>query len=282
MLTEEILWAFFDWSLDFYHLSNTNNGDDMTQELFNIMKEVITNYMAVLTLDECREYALKSGLTTRNSKLRKGENYNVGLELLPDGLSGINLCPGAGACKLSCIAFTGTGNILTYKRLYEGGMPNALKAKCKRTKLFLEDRKFFMDVLDIELSASKRYADLKGATMAVRLNTTSDVDWRKFIADHSDIQFYDYTKVDRKEYPTNYHVTFSASEKTSMAQIKKIVTRGQNVAMIFRKVPSSWNGIPVVSGDDTDNRYADAHGIIIGLKYKNTMGVQDSNLPHVF
>ena len=52
----------------------------MTQELFNIMKEVITNYMAVLTLDECREYALVSGLTSRNSKLRKGENYNVGLE----------------------------------------------------------------------------------------------------------------------------------------------------------------------------------------------------------
>ena len=247
----------------------------MTQELFNTMKEVITNYMAALTLDECKEYALKSGLTTRNSKLRKGDNYNVGLELLPDGLSGINLCPGAGACKLSCIAFTGTGNILTYKRLYEGGMPNALKAKCKRTKLFLEDREFFMDVLDIELGASKRYA-------AVRLNTTSDVDWSNFISNHPNIQFYDYTKVDRKEYPTNYHVTFSASERTKPTTIKNMIASGRNVAMIFRKVPSSWNGIPVVSGDDTDNRYADAKGIIIGLKYKRTMGVQDSELPHVF
>ena len=254
----------------------------MTQELFNIMKEVITNYMAVLTLDECKEYALKSGLTTRNSKLRKGENYNVGLELLPDGLSGVNLCPGAGACKLSCIAFTGTGNILTYKRLYDGGMPNAIKAKCKRTKLFLEDREFFEQVLDIELGASKRYADLKGATMGVRLNTTSDVDWRMFIASHPDIQFYDYTKVDRKNFSSNYHVTFSASERTKPATIKNLIASGRNVAMIFRKVPAEWNGIPVVSGDDTDNRYADAHGIIIGLKFKRTMGVQDSELPQVF
>jgi hypothetical protein len=283
MPIEEILWAFFVWSLDFYHLSNvTNNGDDMTQELFNIMKEVITNYMAVLTLDECREYALKSGLTTRNSKLRKGDNYNVGLELLPDGLSGINLCPGAGACKLSCIAFTGTGNILTYKRLYEGGMPNALKAKCKRTKLFLEDRKFFMDVLDIELCASKRYADLKGATMAVRLNVSSDVDWTEFMESHPTIKFYSYTKVfNRKDLP-NHHVTYSASENTSVATIKKFINKGKNVAMIFKKVPNEWNGIKVINGDETDNRYEDGHGIIIGLKFKRTMGVQDSNLPQVF
>lgn len=253
----------------------------MTQELFNIMKEVITTYMAQLSLDECKEYALKSGLTTRNSKLRKGENYNVGLELLPDGLSGVNLCVGAGACKLSCIAFTGTGNILTYKRLYEGGMPNALKAKCKRTKLFLEDREFFMDVLDIELGASKRYADLKGATMAVRLNTTSDVDWTEFMESHPNIQFYSYTKVFNRKALPNHHVTYSASEKTSVATIKKLVAKGNNVAMIFHKVPHEWNGIPVIDGDKTDNRYEDASGVIVGLKYKRTMGVQDSDLPHV-
>lgn len=254
----------------------------MTQELFNTMKEVITNYMAVLTLDECKEYALMSGLTTRNAKLRKGENYNVGLELLPDGLSGVNLCPGAGACKLSCIAFTGTGNILTYKRLYDGGMPNAIKAKCKRTKLFLEDREFFEQVLDIEISAAKRYADLKGVPMAVRLNVSSDVDWSEFIETHSHITFYSYSKVFNRKTQQNHHVTFSASENTSPATIKKLVAGGNNVAMIFHKVPAVWNGIPVVDGDITDNRYEDAKGVIIGLKFKRTMGVQDSELPQVF
>lgn len=63
---------------------------------------------------------------------------------------------------------------------------------------------------------------------------------------------------------------------------KKMISKGKNVAMIFKKVPAVWNGIKVINGDETDNRYEDGHGIIIGLKYKNTMGVQDSNLPHVF
>ena len=254
----------------------------MTHELFAIMKEVITNYMGELTVEECREYALNGGLTTRNSKLRKGENYNVGLELLPDSLSGTNLCAGAGECIYSCLAFAGLGNILTYKRIYEGGLPVPIQAKCKRTKLFLEDRPFFEQVLSLELDSAKRIAHLRGAVLGVRLNTTSDVDWTDFISAHADIQFYDYTKVFNRKSVPNYHVTYSASEKTSENMIRKLLADGKNVAMIFHHVPTSWRSIPVVSGDDSDNRYDDARGIIVGLKYKKTLGVQETNLAHVF
>lgn len=197
----------------------------------------------------------------------------MGLELLPSDLSGTNLCLGAGECKYSCIAFAGKGNLLQYKRIFEGGLPQPLISKCKRTKLFLEDRKLFDEMMELEITRYAMLAKVNGSQVAFRLNVTSDVDWTYIISSHPNIQFYDYSKVfNRKNIPSNYHVTYSASEKTSESQIRKLIAQGKNVAMVFRKVPTSWNGIPVVSGDDTDNRYDNASGIIIGLKYKFSMG----------
>lgn len=246
----------------------------MNPDLYDLTRTVVRATMETLTLDECKEYALEQGLFNRNTKLLKGDNMNVGLELLPADLSGKkSLCAGAGECKFTCLAFSGVGNVLTYKRIYDGKLPAPLLAKCKRTKLFLEDRKFFEDILDIELLTYRRVAALKGVKLAIRMNVTADVDWTEFARKNSDVQFYDYSKMfTRKNIPSNYHITYSASEKTSENQIRKMVADGKIVAMVFKNVPTSWKGIPVVSGDDDDNRYVDVKGIIIGLKYKVSMG----------
>jgi hypothetical protein len=44
---------------------------------------------------------------------------------------------------------------------------------------------------------------------------------------------------------------------------------GWNVAAVFRnEIPSEWNGYPVIDGDESDTRFLDPQGVIVGLKAK--------------
>ena len=244
----------------------------MTEDLFYQVRELTQKLIKETTLDEAKSWALEHGIINRNSKLLKGDNFNVGVELLPSDLSGKNLCAGAGACKFSCIAFSGKGNLLRYKSILSGKLTPPLMSKLMRTKLLNEDPEFFYDQLHYELLGCMRIAMIKGVKLAVRLNTTSDVDFSGFIASHPDIQFYDYTKIWNRIGGPNHHITYSASEKTSEKAIQKAISQGKTVAVIFKKVPTEWKGIPVVSGDESDDRYNDISGSILGLKYKFTMG----------
>jgi hypothetical protein len=89
------------------------------------------------------------------------------------------------------------------------------------------------------------------------------------------VQFYDYTKSpDRMtaflagEMPRNYHLTFSRSESNGNIA-EAFLASGGNVAMVFRKsLPQSFKGFDVVDGDDTDLRFLDGKGKIVGLKEK--------------
>ena len=87
-----------------------------------------------------------------------------------------------------------------------------------------------------------------------------------------DTQFYDYTKSFKRmkafldgELPSNYHLTFSCSE--SNEKIAKLVLEmGGNVAVVFRsQLPSTWNGVEVVDGDESDLRFLDKQGVVVGL-----------------
>jgi hypothetical protein len=114
------------------------------------------------------------------------------------------------------------------------------------------------------------------------LNLTSDLPWEKIkfdgrsILNHfPQVMFYDYTKSPERmtaflagEMPKNYHLTFSKSE-TNGAIAESILKSGGNVAMVFRKsLPSKWLGVEVVNGDETDLRFLDGAGKIIGLVEK--------------
>jgi hypothetical protein len=71
--------------------------------------------------------------------------------------------------------------------------------------------------------------------------------------------------------PSNYHLTFSRSEDNDKSAMG-VLAQGYNVAMVFNKLPETYNGYRVVNGDETDLRFLDEQGVIVGLKYKNQTG----------
>ena len=78
------------------------------------------------------------------------------------------------------------------------------------------------------------------------------------------VQFYDYTKVlGRKvsQYP-NYHLTFSKADGND-ADVAKALMQGMSVVAVYDEIPA---GVP--SADETDLRFLDPKGIMLGLKAK--------------
>jgi len=245
----------------------------MNKEQFETVKRLCVDYMSTLTVEIVREYIFRNGLLTTNGKLSKGDNKNFGLELLPSTLGGVNVCPRAGLCKLTCIAFSGVGNILKSKVVLGGdGLSNPLKAKAIRTFALIHDREFFDSYLIEEIRHKHNLHTSYGRKTRFRLNTTSDVDWRYVTDKLSHVQFYDYTKVWERESTPNYLLTFSASESTTVPMIRDKLSKLENVAIVFYKVPQQFEGMLVRDGDETDDRYDDIRGSIIGLKYKATIG----------
>jgi hypothetical protein len=69
------------------------------------------------------------------------------------------------------------------------------------------------------------------------------------------------------ELPKNYHLTFSRKEN-NQAQVELILSMGGNVAVVFDELPKTYLGKEVVNGDETDLRFLDKKGVVIGLKAK--------------
>lgn len=225
----------------------------------------------------------KSTLLTRNNhKTIKGEKfgyvtYIMYMSPFTQNSKGINLCPHASVgCSAACLFKSGFG-----------GMYNAVeKGRVNKTEWYLNNRDEFMLTLEKEIAAAiKRHKDKSIVTF--RLNGTSDIRWEKIrVRDGKNIfqmfgnvQFYDYTKNPVRfdsELPANYHLTFSRSE-TNHKVAMKLLAKGHNVAMVFNKVPETFEGYTVVNGDETDLRFKDAKGVIVGLKYKNQTGKNANN-----
>lgn len=176
------------------------------------------------------------------------------------------LCPGASkGCLAACLNTAG-----------HGAMNCVQKARQAKTLFYLRDTKRFMEQLDQEIQALKERAYKNSMLPAVRINGTSDIDVQKVFKDildkHKDVQFYDYTKVLSRMYlpwKSNYHLTFSRSEVTSLRTIKILVKLlRRNVAVVFDDVPDEWEGMRVVNGDLNDLRFLDGQGVIVGLKAK--------------
>lgn len=47
-----------------------------------------------------------------------------------------------------------------------------------------------------------------------------------------------------------------------------VAAAGMNVAAVFKEVPFTYMGRPVINGDETDLRFLDPKGVIVGLKAK--------------
>jgi hypothetical protein len=219
-------------------------------------------------------------LSTGNPKLVKGQKLgylSFVLHLAPSTLSGHQTCPRATAgCIDACLNTAGRGGIFK-----TGETTNAIQAaRIRKTQLFFNNRAEFMAQLVTDIEAGIRQAAKLGMVPVFRLNGTSDIAWEKIrtathrsvMAQFPDVQFYDYTKVAGRTVPVNYHLTFSAAE-SNQVDVARELARGTNVAMVFdvsrgKPMIKAHSGARVIDGDDTDLRFLDATGCIVGLRAK--------------
>lgn len=207
-------------------------------------------------------------LSTANTKTLKGEAFGYKtyvLHLAPANLSGFEVCAKASlGCKAACLNTAGMGAYSTTQA-----------ARIKRTKLFFQDRELFLIFLIKNINTAIRSAKKAGLIPLIRLNATSDIPWEKIrvfeyrniFEMFPEVQFYDYTKIVGRTVPSNYHLTFSKSESNAK-DVEKAISAGLNVAVVFKHVPETYMGLPVINGDKTDVRINDGTGVIVGLTAK--------------
>jgi hypothetical protein len=147
------------------------------------------------------------------------------------------------------------------------------KARIRKTQYFFANRDAFMVDLANDIRKAIKFAARKGLTPVFRLNGTSDLSWEKYWVPVYDmtlfelfpqVQFYDYTKVlGRKTsaFP-NYHLTFSKADGND-ADVAEALLQGMSVVAVYDAIPE---GTP--SADETDLRFLDPKGIMLGLKAK--------------
>ena len=201
--------------------------------------------------------------------------------LAPADLAGAgNMCPHATpGCRAACLNTAGRGGMFK-----DGGTNSIQEARKRKTLEYVHGRQAFLAQLHAEIAALVRKASKRGLIPCVRLNGTSDILWEHVkIEDKSmmqwfpSVQFYDYTKFPRRKHGLpNYHLTFSLAENND-AKACVALNNGVNVAvaMFVRKgeaMPKyfSIGGVdwPVLDGDETDLRFLDKPGHIVGLRAK--------------
>lgn len=218
------------------------------------------------------------GGVATSSKIAKGLKLNEAtyiLYLAPASMSGYNVCSmSTEECRTACLNESGHNRIDVKKNVINN-------ARIKKTKLFFEEREFFMKWLYNELKTSKIKAEKEGFKFSVRLNGTSDIDPILFsyegkpIMEHfPEVMFYDYTKVSKRfrllDKYKNYDLTFSFSGYNMLDCMNLLSENKGRVAMVFegKKLPIEWSGFKVIDGDEYDMRYVDEPGVIVGLKFK--------------
>lgn len=217
-------------------------------------------------------------LSTNNAKTIKGEGkgyitYILYMSSYTANSKGVNLCSHASkGCAESCLVGSGFGGMYT----------GVMKGRIAKSDYFLSDRVEFLQQLKKEITRAVEKHKKDGAIVTIRLNGTTDIRFEKFrIFDglnifeiFPDVQFYDYTKNYIRfdsALPANYHLTFSRSE-TNHAKALELLNRGINVAMVFDKLPDTFEGYKVINADLDDLRFLDPKGVISGLKYKKMTG----------
>ena len=221
-------------------------------------------------------------LSTGNPKILKGlkSGYNTYiLHLAPADLSGYNTCPKAtSGCKSACLNTAGRGGMFK-----KGETTNAIqKARIRKTKMFYEQRQDFMLALKKDIELAIKQSKRLGLIPVIRLNGTSDLSWEKYdmipgqnvFECFPDIQFYDYTKILGRKVKgiANYNLTFSAADGND-ADVYSAIAQGYNIATVFglkktEPMPETYLGRPVFNGDDSDLRFLDPKGVVVGLYAK--------------
>lgn len=230
---------------------------------------------------------IRSGNNAKTIKGDKLSNYETAIMYLAPSTQSLmgNVCPMAltARCDKACLFTAGRGQ-----------MSNVAKARIAKTQRYFKDRDAFLSDMVRDLEAFERYCAKRGKKPACRLNGTSDIQWEighpvtrngkaftSIFAAFPNVRFYDYTKIAkrvRRELPRNYHLTlsYSAANEAYAAMIERAALEtGANVAVVYRTKAKRdeaitgdnriWLNRPVIDGDRTDMRFADARGVIVGL-----------------
>ncbi|TPI67607.1 hypothetical protein FJ420_02020 [Mesorhizobium sp. B3-1-3] len=242
---------------------------------------------------------IRSGGNAKTIKGDKLGNYETAIMYLAPASQSLlgNVCPMAqqAGCEMGCLSKAGRAGMFS----------SIVNARIAKTQRYFRDRATFMADLVKDVAAFVRYCDKRGVKPAVRLNGTSDIQWEvahpcyrdgsrfgSIFEAFPEVQFYDYTKVYKRAYrslPANYRLTLSYS-MANVGYADAILTTaretGANVAVVFRTKaqrdeyttrPETFFAAqlggasicrPVIDGDETDMRFTDPSGVIVGLYAK--------------
>lgn len=224
------------------------------------------------------------GSVNSSSKIQKGEKINLDtyiLYLAPAKLSGVDVCPfRTPECTSACLHTSGRN------RMVSSGLSAIDISRIKKTRLWITNPEFFTRLLVAEISHHRYQSIFRGTDFAVRLNGTSDISPERFRQQRSDgvwmnvleifsdydVQFYDYTKdpsrLQLMRKYTNYHITFSYSGH-NVLESRLALDAGANLAVVFAPdLPQYFMDRPVIDGDQTDARFTDPAGSVVGLRLK--------------
>ena len=225
-------------------------------------------------------------LSTGNPKVLKGmaQGYNTYiLHLAPANLSGYETCAKrTTGCTAACLNTAGRGGMFK-----KGEFTNVIqKARIRKTKMFFEDRIAFMALLVADIELGIKQSNRMNLVPVFRLNGTSDLSFEKYevvrngqlfrnmFTAFPEVQFYDYTKVLGRKVAgiSNYHLTFSAADGND-ADVAKAIQQGYNIATVFGikktlPMPDTYLGVTVFNGDESDLRFLDPKGVVVGLYAK--------------
>lgn len=227
-------------------------------------------------------------------KSRKYGYLNAINYMAPADTAGVgNLCPHASVgCKALCLGwFSGQADMVK-----DGQLNDARRSRIAKAKLFMSDRKAFIDEMWKGLWRAKTKSVREGLKLCVRLNGATDIAWEKLepqlFSANPDIQFVDYTKNLKRmlafcdgKMPSNYHLTFSRSE-TNEKDCLRVLEEGGNVAIVFSQekkdavLMHTWKEYRVIDGDEHDLRHLDhigRIGAVIALSPKGRKAAADTS-----
>jgi hypothetical protein len=291
-----------------------NEIENYKEYLDKIGKPVFKTIGAAKKLTKI-SYIGKSDNSAKTEKGRK-YNYNTFIVYLAAAnQSGVEVCPmRSKGCTQACLMDSGYSKIEKYSlnaRTNEKGevsikdlirFTSIKVARIRRTLLYDKYKEFYTDWLIAEIEKAKKKSLEKGYYFCVRLNGTSDISPLSFWTTKNgkkenilealpDIKFYDYTKVFNrtelaKKYK-NYDITYSYSGDNKKEAISAL-ENNINVAVVFgaetkNKMPKKWTfpdtgkTFDVIDGDETDLRFLDKKGKIVGLYYKTSAKELDEN-----
>jgi hypothetical protein len=140
------------------------------------------------------------------------------------------------------------------------------KARIRKTVMYFDQRDLFLATLEADIRKAIKMAEKLGLIPVFRLNGTSDLSVEKWgiIEKFPQVQFYDYTKVLGRKvaHLQNYHLTFSKADGND-SDVAEALLQGMSVVAVYDKIPE---GVP--SADETDLRFLDPKGTMLGLKAK--------------